>query len=64
MRRFESMQQAQRFLRVQLLFAIYSILAVTLFQPKTIGFSGCVLLRLGITLQRYERYLLKFYQAE
>jgi hypothetical protein len=35
------------------LFTIYSILAITLFQPRTIGFSGCVLLSLGITLQRY-----------
>ncbi len=35
------------------LFTIYSILAVTLFQLGTIGFSGCVLLSFGITLQRY-----------
>ena len=33
-------------------FTIYSILDVTLFQPRTIGFSACVLLRLGNTLLR------------
>jgi hypothetical protein len=33
-------------------FTIYSILAVTLFQPRTTDFSDCVLLRLGITLWR------------
>ncbi len=31
---------------------IYSILAVTLFQPRTIGFSDCVLSRLGNILLR------------
>ena len=31
---------------------IYSILAGTLFRPRIIGFSDCVLLRLGIMLQR------------
>jgi len=30
-----------------------------LFQPRTIGFSACVLLRLGITLWRDGQYLLR-----
>jgi len=46
------------------LFTICSILAVTLFQLRTIGLSACVLLRLGITLWRDGQYLLKFAWAE
>ena len=46
------------------LFAIYSILAVTLFQPRTIGFFDCVLLHLGIALRIDRRYLLKFAWVE
>ena len=50
MRRFKSMQQAHRFLTVHAAVYNFSILAVTLFQPKTIDFPACVLSRLEITL--------------
>ncbi len=64
MRRFKSMQQAQRFLRVHA--AVYNLfnLGRHLVLAKNYRFFGCVLLRLGITLQRYTRYLLKFAWAE
>jgi len=38
-------------------FTIYSILVVTLFQPRTIDISGCVNFRLGIALQHDKRFL-------
>jgi D-arabinose 5-phosphate isomerase GutQ len=47
-----------------LLFSIYSTLAVTWFQSRTISFSDFVHLRLGITLQRDGRHLLKIAWAD
>jgi len=41
-----------------------SILAVTLFQPRTIDFSDRVPLHLGISLQRDQRLPLKIAAAE
>ncbi len=46
------------------LFTIYSILAVTWFQRRTIGYSDRVHLRLGIALQRDKQYLLEMATAE
>ena len=46
------------------LFTICSILGVTLFQPRTIGFFDRALLRLGIVLQRDMRCPLEFARAE
>jgi hypothetical protein len=45
-------------------FTIYSILVVILFQPRTIDFSDCVHLRLGIALQHEMRFLLELAAAE
>ena len=45
-------------------FTIYSILAVTLFQPRPIDFSDCVHFRLGIALQREKRIVAELATAE
>ncbi len=60
MRRFKSMQQAQRFLTVHA--AVYNLfnLGRHLVSAKNYRFSACVLLHLGITLWRDRHYLLRF----
>ncbi len=50
--------------RGMLPYTIYSILAVTMFQPRTIDFSDCGHLSLGIALQHDRRFPLEFATAE
>jgi hypothetical protein len=45
-------------------FTTYSILVVTLFQPRTIDISGCVHFRLGIALPHDKRFLFDLATAD